>query len=435
MAVFYNRERSKTGTLTGSIINWSRQLSSNDPEDPNTKFYLPAGYLRCDGSIYSAEIFPQLAEILGTGSNCRYRKPNITLLDNQFQVPDYGSKKIRTSSGSNLGQYIDLYIDDDNGDTIKKSGVGLEVQSNIGTTYEILYQGDFFLPSQTIPITGEPGFTRSTGNYVESSDVLSNAFLPHAHFHDGTRTRIAATTSETSSFGRNSYTRKSTLCVLNWARNTRQELCLYQATRTFTGNNSIVPYESNGYCENVVYGGCVSGGCNFLASYECLIPDGFNCNFPMGSGNAGSCNFGQTKNETTCGNIDYVGPLAQRCSDLQFPGCAIGGLNGQTINGVQSLPSNYSDNNLPFDSAVDSDRDSYSAINNVINQTEVFGNDGTHRHFINFAAQPHTYQVNTRPSFIPAANLVSTIQVQVNEENKADQFIQPYLVQEFLIKY
>jgi hypothetical protein len=50
-------------------------------------------------------------------------------------------------------------------------------------------------------------------------------------------------------------------------------------------------------------------------------------------------------------------------------------------------------------------------------------------------AQPHTYLVNTSQHLFRAAPLVSTISVEVNTENKADQFIQPYIVQEFLIKY
>ena len=38
------------------------------------------------------------------------------------------------------------------------------------------FSGNFFLPSQVVPITGEPGFTRNTGNYTESIEVLPNAF-------------------------------------------------------------------------------------------------------------------------------------------------------------------------------------------------------------------------------------------------------------------
>ena len=97
MAVLYSKEKGKLGTLTGSIINWSNQLASSDPEDPTLLQTLPAGYLRCDGAVYQAEVFPELATILGTGINCRYKKPDTTLLDNQFQVPDLGSKSTKTS--------------------------------------------------------------------------------------------------------------------------------------------------------------------------------------------------------------------------------------------------------------------------------------------------------------------------------------------------
>ena len=65
MAVLYSKEKGKLGTLTGSIINWSNQLSSADPEDPTLYQTLPAGYLRCDGAVYDASIFPELAIILG----------------------------------------------------------------------------------------------------------------------------------------------------------------------------------------------------------------------------------------------------------------------------------------------------------------------------------------------------------------------------------
>ena len=45
MAVLYSKEKGKIGTLTGSIINWSNQLTSADPEDPTIYQTLPAGYL------------------------------------------------------------------------------------------------------------------------------------------------------------------------------------------------------------------------------------------------------------------------------------------------------------------------------------------------------------------------------------------------------
>ena len=124
MAVLYSKEKGKIGTLTGSIINWSNQLTSSDPEDPTIYETLPAGYLRCDGSVYAAEAFPELASILGVGTNCRYKKPDTNLLDNQFQVPDLGAKSTKTSFSSNLGDYQDTYLFNDAGQEITKSGVG-----------------------------------------------------------------------------------------------------------------------------------------------------------------------------------------------------------------------------------------------------------------------------------------------------------------------
>lgn len=440
MAVFYNREKSKVGTTTGTIINWSKQLTSNDPDDANTRDALPAGYLRCDGSIYSADIFPELAAVLGVGAQSRYKKPNVTLLENQFQLPDFGSKKLRASSGSNLGLEVDLRIQDDNDQEITKSGVGLEVQSNIGTTYEILYQGSFFLPSQVIPVTGEPGFTRSTGNYTEEIDVLPNAFLPHAHFHDGTRTRVRSSlNNEFSAFGRNFYRRKSTLCVVPWYYNTRQPLCLLVATRSRLSGISNPDGQGGGLgglfgtCTRNVYGGCLSG-CTFdqAPAYNCLIPEGTSCGYPTWSGVSNCAQGNQPADVESCGEIEYTGTIFTECTGS---GLACGDFPAQPKTGSITIPVNYNDDNLPFDAAKDNDAPGYSAISNVTNEVASFGNDGTHRHFVNFNANPHTYQVNTQPAFIPASNLESTISVQVNSENKADQFIQPYIVQEFLIKF
>ena len=276
MAVLYSKEKGKLGTLTGSIINWSKQLTSNDPSDVSLYQTLPAGYLRCDGSVYLAENFPELASILGVGTNCRYKKPDTTLLDNQFQVPDLSAKSTKTSFSANLGDYQDTYLNNDAGQEITKSGVGLEVSSNIGTSFEIQYQGNFFLPAQTLEITGQPGFARSSGNYTEETEVLHTAFQPHAHFHDGKRSRIkAGNGNEFTLFGRNSSTSKSTLCIMPWANNTKQELC--QARATVPAAAGIVrTYESGcfpfgGTQRRTYWGGCW-GGCQFLETNQCLIP-------------------------------------------------------------------------------------------------------------------------------------------------------------------
>ena len=451
MAVFYNKEKAKIGTNTGTIINWSKELLSNDPDDNTTRDVLPAGYLRCDGSIYDASIFPELATVLGVGQSSRYRQPNQTLLDNQFQVPDFGSKKLRASSGSNLGFEVDLRLEDDNDNEIVKSGVGLTVESNIGTQYEIAYQGNFFLPSQQIEITGQPGFVRSAGNYVDESDVLPTAFMPHAHFHSGKRTRQRSLIeNEFAISGRNSSRKKSTLCISKnvgnagmpdggWYQNTYQILCQMAA------NAAGIDFDQRGESYGGgagIFGSCVKRyfnacftGCDFAGiRYECLIPDGTNCGYPLWGGISSGCEDSGDPAETrTCGNITYTGTLGTECECTGFAGVDPGDTSEEK--GPHYLSPNYSDPTLPFDSVKLDDREGYSCLTNVTVDLEQFGNDGTHRHFLNFQAQPHTYVLNTAPSFIPAASLVSTFSIRVNTENKADQFVQPYIVQEFLIKY
>lgn len=440
MAVFYNREKSKIGTLTGSIINWAYQLDTADPEDGGLRQVLPPGYLRCDGAVYQAEVFPLLAEILGTGSNCRYKKPDVTLLDNQFQVPDLGSKAIKASNSSNLGDYLDTYLTDDANRTITKSGIGLEVQSNIGSIYEIQYQGNFFIPSQSIEITGQPGFTRSTGNYTEETEVLSTAFQPHAHFHDGKRTRVAAPSgNEYATFGRNSYTSKSTLCIMPWANNTYQPLCRAAASRQTASTTERVNGPAGCFTNNntrIYYGACWSG-CTFDASYECLIPG----NIP-GQGTFGCAQGGNQggfavwhSDSGNCGNIRYTGEMDCYVDDP----CIIGPIYCNDASGLKKIQANYTPDSVtqatqvPFDSSPNND--SIGSINNVTTEVEEYGNECLHKHAVPFNQENHTFVVRTRPAYIPATEIVSTIRIDVNEENKADGYIQPYLVQEFLIKY
>ena len=123
MAVHYTRERSKYGTLSGSIIIWPvESLSPQNPNNPDSISVLPAGYLRCNGSKYNARDYPNLAEICGTGANCKFLKfnenddPLITLGDDEFVVPDLGSKYPRPTSGGDAGTFNNILTETQNGD-------------------------------------------------------------------------------------------------------------------------------------------------------------------------------------------------------------------------------------------------------------------------------------------------------------------------------
>ena len=113
MATFYAKERAKYGNLTGQVIIWPMEYEGLPDGTLNIK-NLPAGYLKCDGTKYYAEDYPQLAAICGVGENCKFIRKNNdltnfdTLTDSQFMVPDLGSKYPEPTSGANSGLYLSL---------------------------------------------------------------------------------------------------------------------------------------------------------------------------------------------------------------------------------------------------------------------------------------------------------------------------------------
>lgn len=197
MAVHYTRERSKYGTLSGSIIIWPVEVASaSNPNNEENKSVLPAGYLRCDGSKYNASDYPNLAEICGTGPNCKFLKfdendePLITLGENEFVVPDLGSKYPRPVSGGDAGTFNNILTENQNGNFVKRSGIGITATSNVGTIAEVTYSGKFIVPGQVIPLKGKPSWTWGTDGYTDSEAVDAAQIHPHMHFTSTSRVRI-----------------------------------------------------------------------------------------------------------------------------------------------------------------------------------------------------------------------------------------------------
>ena len=187
------------------------------------------------------------------------------------------------------------------------------------------------------------------------------------------------------------------------------------------------------------YGACWSG-CTFDVQSKCLIPG----NIP-GQGTFGCATGGSQagfpiweKDSGNCGNIRYTGTMGCTSPNPCPVGAAI--CSDPSPNArIQTVPANYTPSTVaqatqvPFDS-VPNDV-TFGAINNVVNFVEEYGDECNHRHFVPFEQEDHTFLVKTNAVNIPATDIVSTIRIDINEENKADSYIQPFLVQEFLIKY
>ena len=452
MAVFYNKEKARHGSLVGTIISFPIEFQGEDPKQSINLALLPAGYLRCDGSVLFAEQYPVLAEVLGTGDECRFKKPDQALALNQFQLPDLRNKHIRSTSSANIGRYNDLTVTDGNDNVIVKSGVGLDVLQNISSPYELTYTGEFYIPPQTLDLRGEPSFSIDTGNYTFEQDVAQNAFQPHMHRSNTLRSRQKNRNGNFfASRQINSVRSYSSLNVCQWWENTKQELCYWQMTTAVVkpppGRR---PFETSYYEQ---YGACWYACSGFTTQGYCLWPDENECpevdNKDWGGGNGfvlqnSGCNSPSGEDDAvTFGNITYDPTYTVRCV-CTFPifGECPGGTNGPgnagTINS-NDLTNFATDGviNLPFTSV---DDDNYQigsgAVTNLTTLSGSTGNEGTHRHRLLFEADtPHTYKLQTRASAARAdSGLVSQITIDINNSKKADKYIQPYVVTEYLIK-
>ena len=87
MPVFLNKERTKIGTTTGTLIAFPQELEVNDPAVGNSLTLLPSGYLRCDGKIYNESVYPALAEVIGTGDACAFKQEGVHYQIHNFKYP------------------------------------------------------------------------------------------------------------------------------------------------------------------------------------------------------------------------------------------------------------------------------------------------------------------------------------------------------------
>jgi hypothetical protein len=185
----YSFEKGKHGGVVGTIHAFTSTLVGNTPSNPDWKTKVPAGFLRCDGSVVSADLYPALADVLGVGEDSFYRKTGQTLAERnadgtggQFQLPDIGSKYIRASSqGSG---YNDLLVTTTNGANQRRVGIAVDLNSNLGTgntvNATVVYNGSFAAPARTLTMSGNFSLTMNAA--TGSSNVTIDQILPHGHF-------------------------------------------------------------------------------------------------------------------------------------------------------------------------------------------------------------------------------------------------------------
>ena len=175
MTKYYSKEKAKFGGVTGTIIPYMIQITDNVKRN-----FLPAGFLKCDGSILKASVYPALAETIGVGSNCRFAKNPDDIGEDEIQLPDLGSKYIRASSSS--GQYLNTTLEQD--PLISKVGTEVEVISLVGDTAEISYAGFFEVLGQNgLTFIGTPVFESDTG-FTLSDALNEENFQSHGHYAD-----------------------------------------------------------------------------------------------------------------------------------------------------------------------------------------------------------------------------------------------------------
>jgi len=428
MAAFLNQERAKIGTTTGTIIAFPKELDVNDPNVGVGLRLLPSGYIRCDGSVYNEATYPALAEILGTGDACVFRQTDVTLNDDQFQVPDLRSKFIRASSASDQGVINDNTVTSATGLTIEKSGVGVEVSSNVGSTAVIDLFGQFRVPALSEDLRGNVAFTRPRN--PDEEVVPANAFQPHAHYTTTYRCRVKRR-SGSDVFELNYYTNASTIGVGNWYDATdEQPACKFYAQSEVWSSGS---YTSGGTGTTFEYYGICKGSCSgFITS--CLVPEGKT--YAVDTTPEGPCYV----------NVILLGQFEMGCASSSYNVGAnyVEGADGVGNDNIPTSGDNgYSHNTslhnvLPFDTSVDNTGTiAYPQISNTVVTTDAFDyeDDPTeHTHNISYEISETNYTLNTSEFFVSTEGMEASVNIRTESDTKLDNLIAPFIMVDYLIK-
>ena len=416
---FLQKERSKLGNAPGTIINWGVSIPDNDPNFAQIIDKLPAGYLRCDGSVYDERDYPELARILGVGETSLYKKSDQALAATQFQVPDLGSKHIEAASSSNVGSYrnIDKVVGTgENATTIQKAGVGVEMFSNVGNTATIGFNGAFTIPPQTFDMIGSIGWTLPTT--TETTSVPAGAIGSHGHFSGGTRVAV----KESAEFPNRStpyYLSAADVNLTAESGETYGGLC-NEVARHYWQNVLAGSYGQGGpgICNG---GNCASFKNHFLGySHQnganlTLIPPMSTANPPQ---NIAASNW--VPDKTISGN-DVVTATSWP-NTAPAPGINVGLQRPyDTVNDDVSDPVYPTARNVEETCGVPPGSDTLDAT--------------LHSHIIDREIGDTDYTCTTAVATMRPDGLEASVNISTSGVNKFDDIVSPYIVMEFLIKY
>jgi len=459
MATHYSKERAKYGSGTGTIIVWPVEYSSLDPTSEENIKTLPAGYLKCDGSILKALDYPALAEILGVGPSSTFIRFDIEgepiddVASDEFILPDFGSKYPKPTTGASAGSYLNILTRNQAGVEKRRSGMGIEASATAGTTtgnstvIPITYTGNFIIPSQEIAIKGKPSYKKGTNDsgYTDVEAVDSLALHSHMHFSSTNRLRIKTTneTAEAQPQGQGARNVASTVPISSWLDNTKygsngpgtnQPPCWAIASGALAGGIAPpvqTPFPGSEVVYfNLCYNLSGSGGLNAFR-YYCLLTSntGFNL-----------------KNITFAAKPEYksfiplcgAGPSGDidEASGASAPATYVTGGSGVPVdyNGVSLsdvVPINANTASRPIQV--------YPQVNNVATEVQELvqntGDPTVHSHKILLEKFEHTYKVKTNAYLLSPDNLKTTLTLKTDQVASLDSVTSPYIILEYLIKY
>lgn len=471
MAIFYAKERSKTGSISGTIICWPVELDNTNPVSTENIKKLPSGYLKCDGSRYKAADYPQLAEILGTGSDCIFLRkgldgqPLLEIADTEFVVPDLGSKYIRPVPGTDVGSYNSISVLNKAGVEKRRSGVGIDATSTVGNVINVTYTGKFSIPSQEISLRGKPAWTKGANNlgYTDSEAVDNTSIHPHLHFSSTTRCRIKSSNTPNTgldvSAGSCAYRTASTISINDWLNSTRiQNSTSYPpgsnqppcwaiasgAAATAIGgpvvDDSILGGALGGTGEFIYYNICYTGGTLNELRYNCLLTETTQYRlgqqaYSIGSSGQPASRLDDVRQIFFFCNVESNGAYDAPRTVQNAPATYVAGQSG--------VPNDWKDISLADVLPINSNNasttgQSFPQVTNVFTEVDELvqeeGDPTLHNHKIGLEIGTHTYKVKTTPFLLDTDALDTQLTLSPDSTHSLDQVSSPFIVLEYLIK-